>query len=279
MSTNREFEPIARAFMAAGPTQLADRVLKRSLADVHHTRQRRALLRAPWRTPVMNIYAKLAAAAVAVVAVGALGIWFLNSGSSSTPVGGAPGPSASPSEATAPSAVPRSSSVPLGIPAPPLSQNFTSARNGITLAVPEGWTTRPATEAWEGGLPNYDEAGGGDATGDVIQDPVLTDHIFMTIASMPLGGATAEQWATDQYASDYADDCPDAGPITIGGATGVIAAGDCSPHVVFVAKGDRGYLIMLRVSPDEPWLAPVYDRAWFESVLATVQLHPEDAVD
>jgi hypothetical protein len=59
----------------------------------------------------------------------------------------------------------------------------------------------------------------------------------------------------------------------------VIGAGDCSPHVVFVAKGDRGYLIMLRVSPDEPWLAPVYDRAWFESVLATVQLHPEDAVD
>jgi len=226
----------------------------------------------------MNIYAKLAAAAVAVVAVGALGIWFLNSGSSSTPVGGAPGPSASPSEATAPSAVPRSSSVPLGIPAPPLSQNFTSARNGITLAVPEGWTTRPATEAWEGGLPNYDEAGGGDATGDVIQDPVLTDHIFMTIASMPLGGATAEQWATDQYASDFAVECPDSEPITVDGATGVISAGDCLP-VLFVAKGDRGYLILLRVSPDEPWLAPVYDRAWFESVLATVQLHPEDAVD
>jgi hypothetical protein len=35
----------------------------------------------------------------------------------------------------------------------------------------------------------------------------------------------------------------------------------------------------MRVSPDETWLAPVYDRAWFESVLETVQLHPEDAVD
>jgi hypothetical protein len=49
--------------------------------------------------------------------------------------------------------------------------------------------------------------------------------------------------------------------------------------LAFVAKGDRGYLILLRVSPDEGWLAPVYDRAWFESVLATVQLRPEDAVD
>jgi len=113
----------------------------------------------------------------------------------------------------------------------------------------------------------------------VIQDPVLKDHLFMTIASMPLEGATAEQWATDQYASDYAGECPDAEPITVNGVTGVISAGDCSLPVMFVAKGDRGYLIMLRVSPDEPWLAPVYDRAWFESVLATVQLHPEDAVD
>jgi hypothetical protein len=101
----------------------------------------------------------------------------------------------------------------------------------------------------------------------------------MQIASMPIGTAGADQWETDQYASDAADVCPDAEPITVDGATGVISAGDCRPHMVFVAKGDRGYLIMLRVSPDEPWLAPVYDRAWFESVLETVQLAPEDAVD
>ena len=87
MTNERDFDRIARAFMADGPTQLADRVLDSSLADVHHTRQRRVLLRAPWRTPVMNMYAKLAAAAVVVVAVGALGVWFLNPGSSSPPVG------------------------------------------------------------------------------------------------------------------------------------------------------------------------------------------------
>ena len=274
MTTERDFDRIARAFMADGPTQLADRVLDSSLADVHHTRQRRLLLRAPWRTPVMNMYAKLAAAAVLVVAVGALGVWFLNPGSSSPPVGAPATPSASPTEPAEPSAVPRSSSVLEGIPAPPLSQDFTSARNGITLAAPEGWITRLATQAWEGGLPNVSEA-----TGDVIQDPVLMDHLVLQIASMPLGGADADQWATDQYASDFADECPDSEPITVDGATGVISAGDCIAPVVFVAKGDRGYLIFDRVSPDETWLAPVYDRAWFESVLETVQLHPEDAVD
>jgi hypothetical protein len=274
MTSERDFDRIARAFMADGPTQLADRVLESSLADVHFTRQRRVLLRAPWRTPVMNMYAKLAAAAVVVVAVGALGVWFLNPGTSSPPVGAPTTPSASPSEPAAPSAVPRSSSVLEGIPAPPLSQDFTSARNGISLAAPEGWTTRPATEAWEGGIPLTSEA-----TVDAIYHPVLTDHLILGIASMPLGGADPDQWATDQYASDFVDACPDAEPITVDGATGVISAGDCSPRVVFVAKGDRGYLILMRVSPDETWLAPVYDRAWFESVLETVQLHPEDAVD
>lgn len=273
MTNERDFDRIARAFMADGPTQLADRVLDSSLADVHHTRQRRVLLRAPWRTPVMNMYAKLAAAAVVVVAVGALGVWFLNPGSSSPPVGAPATPGASPSEPAAPSAVPRSSSVPLGIPAPALSQDFTSARNGITLAAPEGWTTRPATEAWKGGIPNTDEV-----TADAIYDPVLQDHLFLGIASMPLGEADADQWAADQYARDFADECPDAQPITVDGAAGVIGAGDCM-HLVYVAKGDRGYLILLRVSPDESWLAPVYDRAWFESVLDTVQLRPEDAVD
>ena len=272
MSNKRDFEPIARAFMAAGPIQLADRVLESSLAEVHHTRQRRVLLRAPWRTPVMNIYAKLAAAAVVVIAVGALGVVLLNPGSSSPGVGAAPGPSASPS-GPSPTLEPSPSPTPLpGIPAPPLSDDYTSARFGITLAAPDGWITRPATEAWEGGLPNTSET-----TADAIYDPVLQDHLHLTIASMPLGEANADQWATDRFEAEA--NCFDSEPIAVDGATGVIGAEACYPHVLYVAKGDRGYLILLRISPDEPWLAPVYDRAWFESVLATVQLTPEDAVD
>ncbi len=46
-----------------------------------------------------------------------------------------------------------------------------------------------------------------------------------------------------------------------------------------VTTDGRGYWIWLRTSNDDPAAVAPYDRAWFEEVLATVQLHPEDAVD
>ena len=270
MTNERDFDRIARAFMAEGTTQLADRVLERSLADVHHTRQRRALLRAPWRTPVMNIYAKLAAAAVVVVAVGALGVWFLDPGSSSAPVGGPPAVSASPAEPLEPSASPEPSpsSAPLRTPAP-LSGSFTSTRHGISLATPAEWTTQPATEAWDGRpFPNY-----GDPDVDLIQHPVHQGELWLMVASKPLEAADADQWPADQLA---ALECVTV-PLSVDGATGLIGATfdrtDCS--AAFVTASGRGYMIRLYDSTG----LPGYDRAWFDGVLATVDLRPEDAVD
>ena len=43
-----------------------------------------------------------------------------------------------------------------------------------------------------------------------------------------------------------------------------------------VTTAGRGYWIQLYTGDDAP---VTYDLAWFEEVLATVQLHPEDAVD
>jgi hypothetical protein len=273
MSNKREFEPIARAFMAAGPTQLADRVLESSLAEVHHTRQRRVLLRAPWRTPVMNIYAKLAAAAVVVVAVGALGVWFLSPASSSTPVGGTPAQSASPTAPPEPSPTPEPSPPPSPPPTespPPLSGTFTSTRHGISLAIPDGWTTQPATQAWDGApFPNY-----GDPSVDLIHDPLRQGNLWLMVASRPLGTADPDQWPADQLA---AAGCTIPVALSVDGASGVMGAdfssSDCS--VVFVATGGRGYQIRLYDSSG----LPGYDRAWFDEVLATVDLRPEDAVD
>jgi hypothetical protein len=270
MSNKREFEPIARAFMAGGPTQLADRVLESSLAEVHHTRQRRVLLRAPWRTPVMNIYAKLAAAAVVVVAVGALGVWVLSPGSSSTPVGAPPAPSASPSAPPEPSPSPEPNPSPTPPPTvPPLSGTFTSTLHGISLATPDGWTTQPATEAWDGApFPDY-----GDPSVDLIHDPVRRGELWLMVASRPLGAADPAQWPADQLA---ALECVTV-PLSVDGATGLIGAEfdrtDCS--AVFVATGGRGYMIRLYDSTG----LPGYDRAWFDEVLAAVDLRPEDAVD
>ena len=264
----RDFDRIARAFMANGPTQLADRVLDGSLADVHQTPQRRVHVRAPWRTPAMNVYAKVAAAAVVIVAVGALGLAILRPNASSPSVGG-PAPSAAPSPSTMPEAstVPSSSS---GVAH--LSQTFTSSMHGISLAAPAGWTTRPATQpAGDDWSPFVTF---GDPYADFIHDPVGQANLWLGVSSLPLNAVDADAWPNAQISET---DCPRAEPVTVDGALGYIGADfqstDCS--VAFVNLGDRGYQIRLYASDD----SAVYDRAWFDEVLATIKLTPEDAVD
>ncbi len=67
--------------------------------------------------------------------------------------------------------------------------------------------------------------------------------------------------------------CTATEPISVDGVTGVIG---CEWAVVTTAG--RGYWIQLYTG-DESEQANAYDQAWFEEVVATVQLHPEDAVD
>ena len=43
-----------------------------------------------------------------------------------------------------------------------------------------------------------------------------------------------------------------------------------------VATAGRGYWFQIYTGDSAP---ATYDQAWFEEVLATVQLHPEDAID
>ena len=50
-------------------------VLESALSTTELTRQRRGFVRAPWRFPIMNSYARMAIAAVAVIAIGAFGMW------------------------------------------------------------------------------------------------------------------------------------------------------------------------------------------------------------
>ena len=62
-------------------------------------------------------------------------------------------------------------------------------------------------------------------------------------------------------------------PIAVDGASGFGSDG-CTVAVVTTAG--RGYWIQLYTGSGAPVM---YDPAWFEQVLATVQLQPEDAVD
>jgi hypothetical protein len=109
---------------------------------------------------------------------------------------------------------------------------------------------------------------------DYVYDPTLTDHLFIAIASQPIGESTPDEWVAEKMRPE--GECAATEPIAVDGASGRIGADDCS--VAAVTTDGRGYLIWLYTSGDEAWLSVTYDRAWFMDVLATVDLHPEDAV-
>jgi hypothetical protein len=193
------------------------------------------------------------AAAVLAVLLGACG------GLGSQPTS-SPEPTATP-EATA-------EATPSPTSAPPLTQSFTSTLHGISVSYPEGWTAQAATGPWTDST--FPLLFGGPHA-DFLYDPTLTSDLFLTIASQPIGDSTPEDWVAEQMASD--EGCTATEPIAVDGAPGLIGNGDCDVTVVTTAG--RGYWIQLYTSDD---VAP-YDRAWFDGVLATVQLHPEEAVD
>ena len=258
MNADHELERrIADFYATEAPVRAPERVLESALATIDTTRQRRALVRVPWRFPTMNTYAKFAIAAVAVIAVAGFGLAVLQPG---TRTGiGAPGPT--PSATSSPSPDP---SAP-----PPLGATFTSAIHGISISYPTGWVVLPATEPWTG----PSEINFGSPALDRLHDPVLMDHLFLGLASQPLAGKTGETWVTDLLdAPDWG--CVDARqPVTVDGASGLL----CS-NVAAVSSGDRGYLIWLYTSGDDPWLERFYDEAWFRQILATVNLDPSSAV-
>jgi hypothetical protein len=137
------------------------------------------------------------------------------------------------------------------------------------MSYPDGWTAQAATMPWtDRTFPLSFLV----AQADFLYDPTLTDHLFLTIASKPIGDGASEDWVAEQLGSE--EGCRATEPTAVDGATGRIGADRC--NVVAVATGGRGYWIQLYTSGED---LSVYDRAWFEAVLATVELHPEDAVD
>jgi hypothetical protein len=154
-----------------------------------------------------------------------------------------------------------------------LTKTFTSERFGFSISHPAGWVTRPATEPWTSGFPNFEST-----AGDVIYDPTRdAGHLWIMVASQPRAGKSGEQWVDEQLTGLSSAGICEAPreAVVIDGAQG----GICSSAVTVVSAGDRGYIILLYVSGDDPADAGTYDQDWFEEVLATVQLQPEDAVD
>ena len=267
MTTSRDPERLIHAFVREGAEQLDDQVYDAVRAEIEQKRQRVVI--GPWRVPTMSKFLPIGLGAAAVIAVLFIGSRFI--GSPSSNVGG---PASQPPASTAPSEAP-ASAAPSPIAAPPLTETFTSPLHGISLSYPEGWTARAGTEPWTDGPSTHSID---NAYDDRLYHPTLTDHLFLVIASQPIGDSTPEDWITEQMA-EWADmeECAATEPIAVDGATGLITVEGCDLAVV--TTDGRGYWISLRRSQDDPAAVASYDRAWFEEVLATVQLHPEDAID
>lgn len=214
----------------------------------------------------MNTFAKVAIAALVVIAVGALGLSVLRPPDPSG-VGGQPSasPSPSPSPTFGATIIPEA--------APALTETYTSERNGFSISYPTGWVTRPATDPWTAGFPDF-----GQTTGDIMYDPVLESNLWIMVASQPLAGKGGEQWADELLTglSSTGECGSPVTPVTIDGGPGRLC-GDGSLAATWAAE--RGYLIKLYTSGDDPAAVAGFDQAYFNDILATLQLRPEDAVD
>jgi len=114
---------------------------------------------------------------------------------------------------------------------PPLTQTYTSAVHGLSIAYPTGWIVRkPATEPWNG-EPLLQES----TFADVIEDGSAGDTAFLAMASDELAGKVGADWSAAYLAAKPEDDC---GPrtverITVDGAQGILAAHCPDGYFVF----------------------------------------------
>jgi hypothetical protein len=259
---------ISDFYAREAPGRAPDWVLESVLSTIETTRQRRVLVNLPWRLNQMSGFAKLAAAAVIVVAAGIVGMTVLRPAGAPGP-GGPSSPSLSPSSSPSPTAT----RTPLPSPSPyvpsALTETFTSDLHGYSVSYPTGWATQQATQPWPApAFINF-----GEPSGDFIFDPSLADHLFLAAASQPLGEMSLEEMTAALLSADGCPTTTEA--IVIDGVDGLLAE-DCG--VATVASGGRAYLFWLYLSGDDPELRTFEYRPFFDEILATVQLDPEAAI-
>jgi hypothetical protein len=247
---------LAEHYAQEGLLRAPDRVLGNALATIETTTQRRVLVRVPWRFPTMSNTMRLAAVAVAVIALAGVGL-ALTGRFGGNGVGG-PAPTVSPTIAPSPT-----SSAPLSA----LSETFTSNRYGISIGYPAGWITKAATKQ----ALDADVSFPGPET-DLIYDPGLRDNLFLSLSSLPLDKAVPAEWIAATAATL---ECAGTQPITVDGASGALCSSGTS---ALVPIGGRGYVIRLYTGDAATSLESIYSPAWFKTVLDTVKLSPEKTV-
>lgn len=248
---------------AERPGQLPDRVLRATFERTRNTRQRVGWRVLPWKFSMPRFAPALASAAIVlVVVVVAVGIYFDGQrGIGRNPTASPPrGPTTSPSPSSTPE------------PARG-SFTFTSTIHDVSIEYPSTWEVRPATETWDRGAFTFDAPGV-----DVIFDPIHQDNLYLSIASAPLDGQSAEDWCCSELwaAVEVCESGGNFGRFTLDGAEANIrgcdgAANQFEDHVVQAATNTHGYVIYLHVAPDQN-LQEIYTEDWFDAVLETIDL-------
>jgi hypothetical protein len=253
MSTNDDFERISNAWLADGPTELADRVLDAALHEVHLTHQRRRL--ALWRTTHMSFLSSNMArlAAVVVVAIVALGGAFYLLGPNRGGVGGpvaTPTPTP-PTTAPSPSAVAQSTFVPIDTTG---WTTYTSTRYGFSIGRPPGWTVKQRSDhAWTLAA-DFDwqtKASEGFTPADT--------SIYVTAWSVAVpAGMSADAWIQAYCLTGATGPCTGlqavSTPVTMDGHPGVLI--ETNDTEAFTLVGGRMYVVALWEAFNDPAGAP-----------------------
>lgn len=248
---DNEFDLTARAWLEDGPTRMSDRALLSALEEIHTTRQRRALWPA-WRATPVSIFARVAIAAVLVVAVGLLASNVAPRRPDGSNVGGQ-SPSPTPAQP---------------VDFPKLTTTFVSPRNGFSVRYFDrgDGTVTPAKQIW--GFSKQVDDGF-----DVVETGL--GAVFKGASTESPGGASIDQQIDDYVSDDHVlpGGCgvprSQQAEITIDGQSGRMA--ECPNHIeATVVAGGRLYLFTLLHSRGDA-------RAFFDAWIATIDLRPKDA--
>ena len=207
----------------------------------------------------MPPFAKPALAAVAIVALGSVGLSLVRGPNISPAASPLASPSGSPS--VSPSFSP-------ALP-PPLTQRFYSTLNRISIDYPAGWRVRPATEPWTDGVLSFGAPGV-----DVIFDPTQGEDLYLAMASEALGGRSEDSWRGTLTLPD----CPGGhggSVLTFDGATGWVTTCGSGPghQSAVLATKTHGYAVVLYLGSRA--LFEAYGWDWFKSVLDSMDLRAE----
>jgi hypothetical protein len=260
-----EFDLAARAWLEDGPNRMSDRAVLSAFETIHTTRQRRAL-RPAWRTPAVSIFARVAVAAVLVIAVGLLAGNLIRRQPDLPSVGGLPTPS--PTAELMPGATP-SPSATGSAEFPALTSNFVSPTNGFSFGYIDRGGLKPAKVPWDPVTqPRPDASGALDDPFDVVETGY--GAVFKGASTAIPDGVSIDAWV-DEYLWPRACGIPrsEQAEITIDGRAGKIV--ECANHIeATLVAGGRLYLFQLLHSRSDA-------RAFFDAFVATIRLTPEDA--